>query len=87
MYDNIIINIEARFIQSKLRRHIYNDYIYQNLVSNATVTVTVLGCQPRSSTTPGLGVYKWSPEEFYYKIVSWIPNTDEMLKLLKKKMN
>ena len=37
--------------------------------------------------TPGPGVYKWNPEGLYDKSVSWIPNTDEILILLKKKMN
>ena len=32
-----------------------------------------------------LGVYKWSPEGLYDKSASWIPNSDEILKLLKKK--
>ena len=31
------------------------------------------------------GVCKWSPEGLCDKSVSWIPNTDEFLKLLKKK--
>ena len=44
--------------------------------------------EPRLSTAPGLGVCEWSPEGLHDKSVSWIPNTDEILKLLeKKKMN
>ena len=39
----------------------------------------------RPSAAPGLGV--WSPEGLYDKSVSLIPNTDEILKLVKKKMN
>ena len=42
---------------------------------------------PRRSTAPGLGVCEWSPEGLYDKNVSLIPNTDEILKLVKKKMN
>ena len=38
----------------------------------------------RSSTAPGLGVYKWSPGRLYGESVSWIPNIDEIVKLLKK---
>ena len=45
------------------------------------------GEQPRPSTARGLGVCEWSPEGLYDKSVSWIPNTDEILKLLNKKMN
>ena len=41
----------------------------------------------RPSTAPGLVVCEWSPEGLHDKSVSWIPNTDEILKLLKKKMN
>ena len=42
--------------------------------------------QSRPSTAPGLGVCEWSPEG-YDKSVSWIPTTDEILKLVKKKIN
>ena len=35
----------------------------------------------------GLGACEWSPEGLYDKSVSWIPNTGEILKLVKKKMN
>ena len=42
---------------------------------------------PRPSTTPGLGVCEWNPEGLYDKTVSWIPNTDEILKLVQQKMN
>ena len=41
----------------------------------------------RPSTSPGLGVCKWSPEGLCDKSVSLIKNTDEILKLLKKNMN
>ena len=37
---------------------------------------------PRRSTAPGLGA-----EGLHDKSVSWIPNTDEILKFVKKKMN
>ena len=39
------------------------------------------------TTAPGLGVCEWSPEGLHGKSVSLIPNTDEILKLVKKKMN
>ena len=39
----------------------------------------------RPSTAPGLGVCEWSPEGLYDKSVSLIPNTDEILQLVKKK--
>ena len=42
---------------------------------------------PRLSTAPGLDVCEWSPEGLYDKSVSLIPNTDEILKFVKKKMN
>ena len=41
----------------------------------------------RPFTAPGLGVCEWSPEGLYDKSVSLIANTDEILKLVKKKMN
>ena len=41
----------------------------------------------RPSTALGLGASEWSPEGLHDKRVSWIPNTDEILKLVKKKMN
>ena len=41
--------------------------------------------KPRPSTAPGLGVCEFSPEGLYDKSVSLIPNTDEKLKLVKKK--
>ena len=41
----------------------------------------------RLSTASGLGVCEWSPEGLYHKSVSLIPNTDEKLEILKKKMN
>ena len=37
----------------------------------------------RPSSAPGLGVCEWSPEGLYDKSVSWIPNTDEILTLMK----
>ena len=37
------------------------------------------------SSRPGVG--EWSPEGLHDKTVSWIPNTDEILKLLKKKID
>ena len=43
--------------------------------------------QSRHSTAPGLGVCEWSPEGLRDKIVSLIPNTDEILKFVKKNMN
>ena len=42
---------------------------------------------PRPYTAQGLGVCEWSPEELYDKSVSFILNTDEILKFVKKKMN
>ena len=45
------------------------------------------GALTRPLTAPGLGVCEWSPEGLYDKSVSWIPTTDEMLKLLKNRMN
>ena len=52
------------------------------------VPVRVTCCAlARPSTALGLGVCEWSPEGLYYKTVSLIPNTDEILKLVKKKMN
>ena len=45
------------------------------------------GAHPRPSTAPGLGVCEWSAEGLYDKSVSLIPNTDEILKLVKKKVN
>ena len=45
------------------------------------------GARPRPSTTPGMGVSEWSPEGLHDKSASLIPNTDEILKLVKKKMN
>ena len=38
-------------------------------------------------TAPCLGTGEWSPKELYDKSVSLIQNTDETLKLVKKKMN
>ena len=40
----------------------------------------------RPSTAPGLGVCEWSPEGLIDKSVSLIPNTDEILKFVKKKI-
>ena len=40
--------------------------------------------QARPSTAPGLGVCELSPEGLYDKSVSFIPITDEILKLVKK---
>ena len=45
------------------------------------------GPEPKLSTAPGLGVCEWSHERLYDKSVSLILNTDEILKLVKKKMN
>ena len=45
------------------------------------------GVGPRACTAPGLGVCEWSPEGLYDKTVSLIPNTDEILKFVKIKMN
>ena len=55
----------------------------------AVVTVNPLeaAAKPRPSTAPGLGVCEWSPEGLYDKSVSLILNTDEILKLVKKKIN
>ena len=50
-----------------------------------TLILSDVGARP--STAPGLGVCKWSPEGLYNKSVSLIPNTDEILKLVKKKIN
>ena len=45
------------------------------------------GVLPRPSTAPGLGVCEWSLEGLYDKSVSLIPNTDKILKFVKKKKN
>ena len=45
------------------------------------------GVQARPSTAPGLGVCEWSTEGLHDKSVSLIPNTDEILKSVKKKLN
>ena len=50
-------------------------------------TLSVRRPQPRPSITPGLGVCEWSPEVLYHKSVSLIPNIDEILILVKKKIN
>ena len=47
----------------------------------------VLRAVPRRSTSPGLSVCEWSPEGLCDKSEYWIPNTDEILQLVKKKMN
>ena len=39
---------------------------------------------PRRSTAPGLGVCEWSPGGLKDKSVSLIPNTDKILKFVKK---
>ena len=41
----------------------------------------------RPFTAPGLGVCEWSPDGLKDKSVSLIPNTVEILKSVKKKMN
>ena len=41
----------------------------------------------RPHTASGLGVCECSPKGLYDKSVSLIPNTDEILKFAKKKMN
>ena len=48
---------------------------------------TLYRAVPRPSTAPYLGVCEWSPEGLCDKMVSLIPNTDEILKLVKKTMN
>ena len=45
------------------------------------------GDEPRPSTAPGQGVFEWNPEGLYDNSVFLIPNTDEILKLVKEKMN
>ena len=54
---------------------------------NCEVCHRRMGASPMPSTAPGLGVCEWSPEGLYDKSVSLIPNTDEILKLVKKKVN
>ena len=49
--------------------------------------LSIMGAAARLSTATGLGVCEWSPEGLYDKSVSLIQNTDEILKLVKKKMN
>ena len=49
--------------------------------------LVIYGTVSMPYTAPGLGVRDWSPEGLYDKSVSLIPNTDEILKLVKKKMN
>ena len=41
----------------------------------------------RPPTASRLGVCEWSPEGLHDKSVSLIPNTDDILKLVKKKLN
>ena len=48
-------------------------------------TLSVGRPQPRPSTAPGLGVCEWSPEGLHDNSVSLIPNTEEILKFVKKK--
>ena len=43
------------------------------------------GVEARPSTAPGLGVCEWSPEGLHDKSVSLIPNTDKIIKFVKKK--
>ena len=54
-------------------------------LKNFTLILYRVGERP--STTPGMGICEWSPEGLYDKSVSLIPNTDEILKLVKKRMN
>ena len=42
------------------------------------------GARTNLATAPGLGVCEWSPDGLYDKSVSYIPNTGEILKLVKK---
>ena len=66
---------------------VINIAVYLTWMIRPVVSFTIIGVHPKPSTAPGLGVCEWSPEGLYNKTVSWIPNTDEILKLLKKKMN
>ena len=52
-----------------------------------TKTRSAQRAEPRPSTAPVLGVCEWSPEGLHDKSLSLIPNTDEILKLVKKKIN
>ena len=71
---------QVGFVDNKsLCRHQKIDHIIHRHLYKWTV--------PRPSTAPGLGVCEWSPEGLYDKSVSLIPNTDEILKLVNKKMN
>ena len=51
------------------------------------IEVRCASCTVKASTAPGLGVCEWSPEVLYDKSVSLIPNTDEKLKFVKKRIN
>ena len=62
-----------------------SDSEQQDCEHNHKLPRPTLGAEPRPSTAPGLGVCEWSPEGLYDKNVSLIPNTDEILKFMKKK--
>ena len=73
--------------------HISKSINYSYLLSFYTVLGSVMiggdfPCSVKALyTVQGLGVCECSPEGLHDNSVSWIPNTDEILKLLKKKMN
>ena len=86
------LRVETTVLNSTARS---NDLSVETTVLNSTarsndlsVEITVLNqSQPRPSTAPCLRVGEWSFEGLYDKSVSLIPNTDEKLKFVKKKIN
>ena len=71
-----------------LKSRILNYMNWPKTCSYFRPVFNIHGCvEGRPSTAPCLGVSEWSPEGLYDKSVSWIPNTDEILKLVKKKTN
>ena len=66
----------------KNKKHISNTSIGNSAL---VIRPMLWGAVPRPSTAPGLGVCEWSPEGLHDKSVSLIPNTDEILKFMKKK--
>ena len=52
--------------------------LFDNYLSTASLS------RAKASTAPGMDVCEWSPQGLYDRSISWIPNTDEILILLKK---
>ena len=80
---------------SSIFQYVWYAFINESFINIGLLFVVTQACvecrRPWSSTAKAfyssLGVCEWSPEGLYDKSVSWIPNTDEILKLVKKKMN